>query len=134
MIECFTDPEAALLRAGEKDFDVVISDYRMPGLNGADVFSLLKKIQPGAARIVLSGSAERAAVRDAIHRGEIYRYLTKPWDCRELVDVVVAAFACRHGGDYRSALSRQELEVLRLEQEEPGITFVERDEQGNILL
>ncbi|MET0981919.1 MAG: response regulator [Telluria sp.] len=133
-IERFCDPEAALLRAGEKDFDVVIADYRMPGLNGADVFSLLKRIQPAAVRILLSASTKHAEIMDAVERGDVFRYLAKPWDYGELIEVVDAAFDRHRLPESGLALSRQQLETLRLEREEPGITWVNRDEHGNILL
>lgn len=135
-IETFSDPEAALLRAAEKDFDVFISDYKMPGLNGADVMSLLKRIQPDAVRIVLSASVEPADIMDTVNRGEVFRYLPKPWDTSELIDVVKEAFARRlqRGSAAPVLLTRQELETRRLESEEPGITQVSRDEYGRIRL
>lgn len=92
-IEVFDDPEAALLRAGEADFDVVISDYRMPGLSGGDVLQMVKGLQPRAVRIVVSASAAAADILDAVNRAEVYRFLLKPWRQEALLAAVRGAFA-----------------------------------------
>jgi two-component system, probable response regulator PhcQ len=94
-IESFQDPEAALLRAGEVDFDLAISDYRMPGLNGADVLQVMKGLQPDAVRVVLSASTERQHILAAVNRAEVFRFLEKPWDGQELIATVRAAFERR---------------------------------------
>jgi DNA-binding NtrC family response regulator len=138
VIEAFDEPEAAVLRAGEQDFDVVISDYRMPGLNGADVLQLMKGLQPEAVRIVVSATKEILEVADAVNRAEVFRYLAKPWQQEELVATVREAFARR---DRRApprpaaaAAGGHDDVLRRLEQDEPGITRVDWDEDGNIRL
>jgi DNA-binding NtrC family response regulator len=138
VIEAFDEPEAAVLRAGEQDFDVVISDYRMPGLNGADVLQLVKGLQPEAIRIVVSATTEILDVADAVNRAEVFRYLAKPWLQDELVATVRAAFARRDQLARPPAVAPpvadQDDVLRRLEQDEPGITRVDRDEHGNIRL
>ncbi|WP_322400956.1 response regulator [Massilia luteola] len=145
VIEAFDEPEAAVHRAGEQDFDVVISDYRMPGLNGADVLQLVKGLQPDAIRIVVSATTEVVDVLNAVNRAEVFRYLAKPWLQEELVATVTEAFA-RRDGQLRAkqpaagvpapaAPARAHDDALRqLEQDEPGITRVDWDEHGNIRL
>ena len=54
-IETFTNPLAALQRCCECDFDIVISDYRMPELSGVEFLHTLKEIAPGTVRMMLSG-------------------------------------------------------------------------------
>jgi DNA-binding NtrC family response regulator len=140
VIEVFDEPEAAVLRAGEQDFDVVISDYRMPGLNGADVLQLVKGLQPDAIRIVVSATTEILDIADAVNRAEVFRYLAKPWQQEEIVATVREAFvrkdALRHPVPVpvgaRDDPCQRELD--RLERDEPGITRVDRDEDGNIRL
>jgi DNA-binding NarL/FixJ family response regulator len=136
VIEAFDEPESAVLRAGEQDFDVVISDYRMPGLNGADVLLLVKGLQPAAIRIVVSATTEILDVADAVNRAEVFRYLAKPWQQEELVATVREAFARRDRlAPPRPQTAGGEDDVLRrLEQDEPGITRVDWDEDGNIRL
>lgn len=136
-LEAFTDPEQALLRCAEVTFDIVMSDYRMPGLTGADFLQLVKGVQPEAVRLMLSASTEFAEVSSAINRAEVFRYVAKPWEGEELQKIFLQAFA-RHDEAMRlrrpPALSAQELEVRKLEQEEPGITQVRRTEDGSIYL
>lgn len=67
-----------------QDFDVVVADLRMPGLTGADVLQVIKGLQPDAVRIVLSATTERNDIVAAVNRAEVFRYLAKPWQSREL--------------------------------------------------
>ena len=139
VIEVFDEPEAAVLRAGEQDFDVVISDYRMPGLNGADVLQLVKGLQPDAIRVVVSATTEILDIADAVNRAEVFRYLAKPWQQDELVATVRDAFARRDrlqrpAPPVGQEDSRRQRELDQLERDEPGITRVDRDEEGNIRL
>jgi DNA-binding NarL/FixJ family response regulator len=145
VIEAFDEPEAAVHRAGEQDFDVVISDYRMPGLNGADVLQLVKGLQPHAVRIVVSATTEMVDILNAVNRAEVFRYLAKPWQQEELVATVQDAFARRDAlvqaqrgkpaaPPPAPAAGGHEDVLRQLEQDEPGITRVDWDEHGNIRL
>lgn len=142
-LETFSDPELALLRCAEVSFDVVMSDYRMPQINGADFLGLVKRLQPDAVRIVLSASTDFKEVSNAINRAEIFRYLAKPWEADELKSVLVLAFERfdqageirrRLEEEHAPPLSAAELELRRLEEEEPGITVVRRDAHGSVYL
>jgi len=145
VIETFDEPEAAVLRAGEQDFDVVISDYRMPGLSGADVLQLVKGLQPDAIRIVVSATTEYSDIIAAVNRAEVFRYVAKPWQQDELIATVKEAFERRDSlvqartgpgavTPPDAQADRHEIALRRLEEEEPGITHVDRDEHGNIRL
>ena len=59
---------------------VIISDQRMPGMTGVEFLSQVKELYPDTVRIVLSGYTELNSVTDAINRGAIYKFLTKPWE------------------------------------------------------
>lgn len=59
---------------------VIISDQRMPGMTGVEFLSKVKELYPDTVRIVLSGYTELNSVTDAINRGAIYKFLTKPWE------------------------------------------------------
>ncbi len=63
---------------------LVISDHRMPGMDGAEFLSKVKEASPETVRFMLTGFAELKAVVSAINRGEAARYLTKPWNDEEL--------------------------------------------------
>lgn len=141
-IETFDEPEAALLRASDQEFDVVISDYRMPGLSGADVLQMVKGLQPNAVRIVVSASTESGDILDALNRAEVFRFLPKPWERDELVAIVRCAFARRDAlalpttaaAPAGAALDGHERALRELELQEPGITHVDWDEHGNVCL
>jgi response regulator RpfG family c-di-GMP phosphodiesterase len=59
---------------------VIISDQRMPGMNGTEFLSKAKELYPDTVRIILSGYTELNSVTDAINRGAVYKFLTKPWE------------------------------------------------------
>src|SRR5205085_84981 len=64
---------------------IIMTDQRMPGMTGAELLSRARGECPEAIRMIFTGYADLKAVVDAVNRGEIYRYLTKPWDPDELV-------------------------------------------------
>jgi len=70
----------------------IISDQRMPGMNGSEFFSKVKHEYPDAIRLLLTGYADVQAVISAINDGNIFRYITKPWDPVELDTIVREAF------------------------------------------
>jgi len=65
-------------------FDLVMSDFRMPGMTGAELLRKVRDHSPDTIRIILSGYSEVHAIIDAINDGAIYKYLTKPWNDEEL--------------------------------------------------
>ncbi len=71
---------------------VVISDQRMPEMTGVEFLSQVKELYPDTVRIVLSGYADIDSLTDAINRGAIYKFLTKPWSNELLCASVAEAF------------------------------------------
>ena len=144
-IETFDKPEEALARARDISFDLVISDYRMPLLNGVEFLEKLLQVQPTIARLILSGYADLQGLVDAINRVQIFRFIGKPWHDVELKGAVQQALEHRElmRENQRLAdlvrvqqgkLSRQQMELRRLEEQYPGITQVKRAEDGSILI
>lgn len=70
--------------AGTAPVQIVVSDYRMPGMNGVDFLQEVRKRWPDTVRIVLSGYADITAVISAINEGGIYHFISKPWDDGDL--------------------------------------------------
>ncbi len=89
--------EAGLdMLAQHPEVAVILSDQRMPGMTGVEFLSRAKAAYPETVRMVLSGYTELESVTDAINRGAIYRFLTKPWDDDLLRANLAEAF--RHYG------------------------------------
>ncbi|MBI5461873.1 MAG: Flp pilus assembly complex ATPase component TadA [Gammaproteobacteria bacterium] len=82
--------EALKLLEREK-FQVMISDYLMPVMNGADLLRQAKAVQPDMIRIMLTGHADTAAVMAAIKDGAVYKFILKPWDDDDLRVTVALA-------------------------------------------
>ena len=90
--------QAALALLETQTVDLVISDMRMPEMDGAQFLAQVRVRWPDTVRLLLTGHSDINAIIDAINRGEIYRYITKPWDDNDIVLIV------------RQALERQALE------------------------
>lgn len=77
--------------AAEQELHVVIADIRMPGMDGIEFFEKLMKINPEAVRILLTGYSDIASVIDAINRGQVYRFIDKPWNIETVKNAIVNA-------------------------------------------
>ncbi|MDD2367148.1 MAG: response regulator [Desulfuromonadaceae bacterium] len=77
----------AVLRQG-RSFDVIISDYRMPGMNGIEFLTFATELQPESLRILLSGQAPGKEIVEALNSGVISRYIEKPWNNDELIALI----------------------------------------------
>ena len=75
----------------EENIRLVISDYRMPGMNGVEFLSQVCERWPEIIRMVLSGYADTGTVVEAINRGQIYKFIPKPWNDEDLLSTVSAA-------------------------------------------
>jgi response regulator RpfG family c-di-GMP phosphodiesterase len=91
--------EQGLAILEENDVDLVISDMRMPVMDGAAFLKQVRHRWPAVTRILLTGYADMTSTVSAINEGEIYRYIAKPWDDNDIVNVV------------RDAIERRRLEA-----------------------
>jgi response regulator RpfG family c-di-GMP phosphodiesterase len=83
-----TNPFAALEEFKKQIFSVIISDNHMPGVSGLEFLAQAKEIQPNASRILITAVLSLDTVIDAINKGEIYRFIVKPWLREELLATV----------------------------------------------
>lgn len=81
----------------ENPAQVVMSDFRMPLMNGIEFLTEVKQRWPGAARLMLSGQSDYDSTEEALATGVVDFYLTKPWDNEELLAVIGQAFQGRDG-------------------------------------
>lgn len=70
---------------------VIVSDHRMPGTLGVDLLSQVKTISPDTVRILLTGYADLDTAIDAINRGEVFRFIKKPWENHALKEIIEEA-------------------------------------------
>lgn len=83
--------EEGLQTLEKEDVQVVISDYRMPGMNGVEFLKKVRELRPHTVRLVLSGYADTASIVAAINEGQIYKFLPKPWNDDDLKVTVLNA-------------------------------------------
>ncbi len=96
--------EQALELALEHKPDMVVSDARMPGMDGAELLAAIEQRQPDCVRVLLTGYADVATTVRAINEGRIYRYISKPWDDDELRMTLRQGLALRHSERERERL------------------------------
>jgi response regulator RpfG family c-di-GMP phosphodiesterase len=87
VVPCSNAVDALKLLA-EQPFAVIISDQHMPAITGLEFLSQAKEIQPDATRILITAVMSLGTVIDAINKGEIYRFIVKPWLREDLLATV----------------------------------------------
>lgn len=145
VVETQLDAAAALELLRVRDFELVISDLRMPAMDGLTFLGKAAQLRPHMVRMVLTGSSDFETAQQAINQAGVFRYLCKPWHDEDLARHVGAAMALATSAreqresaqawhDRRDQPSAQELERRRLEALEPGLTHVEWGAAGEVLM
>jgi DNA-binding NtrC family response regulator len=133
-----TKAEEALEIMKHDHFKVVVSDERMPGMQGSEFLARVKEEHPHTIRIMLTGHATVSAAMKAVNEGEIYRFFAKPWDDTNLKFAIRSAIEKYDLEDENRRLletvKHQSLEIKILEKRYPGITRVEKDSRGVFVL
>jgi len=144
-VDVFTSPAEALRCAAEVAYDLVVSDFRMPEMDGVAVLRRMRELQPDCARVILSGYTDLNGLIGAINEARIDRFVAKPWNDFEFVSTLAQVLeirALRMENESladqvrceRGELSPVELEMKRLEQQEPGITRVQWGPDGSVVI
>lgn len=89
--------ELAFELLAQHPVQVILSDQRMPGMSGTEFLERAKMLYPNTVRIILSGYTDLASITEAINRGAIYHFMTKPWDDDKLRSEVREAFRVAQG-------------------------------------
>ena len=117
---------------------VVVADIKMPGMNGMEFLKILKRENPYIIRIVLTGYADVENAIAAVNEGQVYRFITKPWDAMELR--IVLRLALEHQQaleEFRPPLKdvQGSIEnVESLEKRYPGISKISTDDEGRVII
>ena len=130
--------EEALRILEQHPVDVVVSDERMPGMNGSELLARVRRLYPETIRMMLTGRASIDTAMRAINEGEIYRFFTKPRHETELLVAIRQALRTRRLADENARLRREvatrQALLERLEEENPGLTSVRTDGRGVVLI
>ena len=86
-----SDPNKALDFIGKFQTHVIVSDQRMPEMVGVELLRRSRAIAPNSVRILLTGYSDLASIVGSINDGEVYRFISKPWDTAELQRVIAEA-------------------------------------------
>ena len=103
---------------------VIVSDQRMPVMPGVELLRLAREISPRSVRILLTGYSDLAAIVGSINDGEVYRFISKPWDNSELQTIVAEAVTI--------ALELADTKTVAVElprHMDAGVLVVDRDEE-----
>ncbi len=139
------DGEEALQLAKTQEFDVVISDYRMPGINGIEFLIFFKQMQPNSVRLMLTGHADLEGTQQAINEAQVFRFINKPWNNVEIINAIDNGLAHqrlllenkRLADEVRAQkvlLDEKDAILKALEEAEPGITKVNWSADGSIIV
>ncbi|HVW83844.1 MAG TPA: response regulator [Bryobacteraceae bacterium] len=105
-VQGFTDPEMAAEHMKSNPFDVVVSDYLMPKINGIELLRRARETAPEASRILLTGHSDKQSAVDAINTVALFQYIEKPWDNQQLLLAI-------QGGVERTRLLRDLKDVQK---------------------
>lgn len=128
----------ALQILARESISVVVSDEKMPGMQGSEFLAMVYLHFPETIRIMLTGYANLDLAVRAINEGHIYRFLMKPCNEEEIRHTIRQAIQQRELADKSRQLlqkvKQQDSVLERLEKNNPGITKVEKDSNGAIII
>ena len=126
--------QEALTKLNGTKVDLVLADNQMPGMSGIELLYILKKRWPDTIRLLITGRADSEVAISAINKGEVYRFIIKPWDSEELKLTIRHALEhqrlVEENRNLQQTVERQADLLSDLEKKHPGITALPRDEEG----
>lgn len=93
VIDAFTSSRTACNKLRQSAYDIIISDFRMPEVDGVAFLSRAKQIQPCCIRFMLSGYCQKDSLYDAINIANVHRFIEKPYDAAELAQAIKNALS-----------------------------------------
>jgi DNA-binding NtrC family response regulator len=107
--------------------DVIVSDQRMPGITGIEVLRAARELNPHAMRILLTGYSDLNAIIDSVNEGEIFRFVSKPWDNDVLAGTVANAAAAAKLSQQAAAAPEPATPVPDPDRNAPGVLVLDDD-------
>ena len=115
----FNSATAALEAVKGQTIDLVVSDYLMPDMTGIDLLLEIKKLQPYATRILLTGYADKENAIKAINEVGLYQYVEKPWDNSELKLII------QNGLERRFLMEKLEQKIAEVQQVQQNLQDIQ---------
>ncbi|MBF0411670.1 MAG: response regulator [Desulfamplus sp.] len=100
-----------IIKNSLKPFALIISDHRMPEMNGTEFFEKVTMIAPNSIRFMITGYANIHSMIDAVNRGEVHKYITKPWQNEDFL-------ACVKEGLEQYELTMENIRLFNLAKEQ----------------
>lgn len=125
-------PKEAIAILSEHKISVLVTDHKMPQMEGAELLAKIRNKRPNTIKIMLTGQADNEAVMKAINDGDIYKYIIKPWDDQKLIDLIeeaVELYKVKVSEQKEKTLSEKEKMELKQHKEELEKKFDQRTEQ-----
>jgi len=100
----------------ERQVHLLITDHRMPGMNGAELLKLVRERWPETIRIMLTGYADVNSIMGAVKEGAVYKFITKPWndeDLRLTVSLALQQYLLMHENRHLKELARQQQSKIK---------------------
>ncbi len=120
-LAAYTSPTQALKEIEQTHFDLVISDYLMPEMDGITFLAKVKEKRPLIPRILLTGYADKENAIKAINNVGLYQYIEKPWDNEDLRLII------RNGLEKTILLKQLEEKIREVERAQRDLSDVQKD-------
>ncbi len=127
------DPKQAISLIKSENWDVIISDMRMPEIDGAQVLSIAASVQPNTTRILLSGFSDAEALSRAVNDGRINSFVNKPWNNQKLKELVESEYKKSNLQNQKAQIEK-ELEQMSEQLKEREAEFEQQLSLQNIEL
>ena len=88
VISLASDAVSALGELEKREFDLIIADFKMPGMNGIDLLVKVKERFQETVRVLITGFSDINVAREARKRAKVHRYIEKPWDNEDLPRII----------------------------------------------
>lgn len=121
-----------------REVDLLISDHQMPGMSGVAFLQKVKGTYPNTLTIMLTGQKDIEIAMQAINDAGVYKFILKPWDDADFKLTIKRALESlelvRERNTLRERVRERDSLLQNLEKVHPGITKVDRDEDGYLIL